>query len=69
MAHERDLQHRHGKYMIGFSELLIRLPEGVQNVLRRHGSIPEKGTGRHSVPNEYARVSAERRDQDAKNIN
>lgn len=63
MAQEKLFQQQQGKYMISFSELLMRLPEGVQTVLRRQGSVPEKGTGKHSIPNEYARVSAERRDK------
>lgn len=61
MAQERYFQERQGKYMISFSQLLQRLPEGVGKRLRRYGSVPEKGTGKHSIINEYARVATERR--------
>lgn len=61
MAHERNFQSRFGRHSISFSELIRRMPDGMQRHLRRLGREPERGSGRYSTINEYARVDRERR--------
>lgn len=55
---ERKFQEAIGRHLVDSAELLDRLPQGVAKVVLRRG-VPEEGTGRYSVPNEFARIASE----------
>lgn len=61
MSQERSYEQRQGKYLISYSQLLQRLPEGIRRHLENTEGELRRGTGRYLVPNEYARVAEEKK--------